>query len=88
MARRMLLFLVERTGAVTKHCEKRMVHMIVQCCVCKKIRQDGGWVEPKKWLDPENVSHGYCPACAAEAFAEIRRWINSEKRAACAAGRS
>ncbi len=59
--------------------------MIVQCCVCRKIRQDGGWVEPKKWLDPENVSHGYCPACAAEAFAEIRRWVNSEKRAACAA---
>ena len=52
--------------------------MTVQCCVCRKIR-----VGKDRWVlgeipaeDRMNVSHGYCPACAAKAFAEVRRALS------------
>lgn len=49
--------------------------MLIQCCVCKKIRQEGRWVPDGKPVeDAGRVSHGYCPACAARAFEEIRIW--------------
>ncbi len=48
--------------------------MLVQCCVCEAVRKDGRWV---KVADVnalgDSVSHGYCPKCAASAFAEIRK---------------
>ena len=49
--------------------------MVVQCCVCKKIRIDGVW----RASDPsaprfEEVSHGYCPSCADDAFREVREY--------------
>jgi len=46
--------------------------MVIQCCVCKKVRVDGHWT--RKVPEPLNepVSHGYCPRCAEAAFAEIR----------------
>lgn len=49
--------------------------MVVQCCVCKKVRTDGVW----QVSDPaaprfEEVSHGYCPACADDAFREVREY--------------
>ena len=47
--------------------------MRVQCCVCKKLREGHQWVEPDVPIRPdEDVSHGYCPICAAHAFAQIR----------------
>ncbi|MBN2307414.1 MAG: hypothetical protein JXR94_00495 [Candidatus Hydrogenedentes bacterium] len=50
--------------------------MIVQCCVCKKVRKDGHWVELRTPLRKGAfVSHGYCPVCAAKAFEEVRRVV-------------
>ena len=48
--------------------------MVVQCCVCKRIRTARAqWVQPKDLASLRgHVSHGYCPACAEEAFQEIR----------------
>jgi hypothetical protein len=51
--------------------------MIVQCCVCKKIRIGQNWRAPAgHFAISELVSHGYCPECAAEAFAMLRREAN------------
>lgn len=49
--------------------------MVVQCCVCKKIRVDNVWQS----ADPngpkiEAASHGYCPTCADDAFREVREY--------------
>ena len=58
------------------------VTMIVQCCVCNKVRDaQGEWVTPAEKIDREQASHGYCPACAADAFAEIQRWVEKRSRA-------
>lgn len=47
--------------------------MIVQCCVCGKIRRGERWVRcSESVLEGEVVSHGYCPECAARAFEELR----------------
>ena len=40
--------------------------MIVQCCVCQRIHEEGQWRN-----DPpgsESVTHTYCPKCAKEAL--------------------
>lgn len=51
---------------------ERTITMQVQCCVCKKVRAGSQWVTPAAGsLKREPVSHGYCPACAAKAFAEL-----------------
>ncbi len=43
--------------------------MLTQCCVCKKIRKEGGWVPaPEHYND---ASHTYCPRCAEVARREI-----------------
>lgn len=44
--------------------------MKIQCCVCKKVQQKGGWVFSPGHDD--EASHTYCPACARDAWAEIR----------------
>lgn len=47
--------------------------MKVQCCVCKKVRDEVGWVTPEPGaLQGQPVSHGYCPSCLDEAHREIR----------------
>jgi hypothetical protein len=53
--------------------------MVVQCCVCRKVRDGSRWNKPPKGHHPETVSHGYCPVCAAEAFAEIRRYLDTRR---------
>lgn len=52
--------------------------MVVQCCVCKKIRQaDGSWRHQAIPAGEENyVSHSYCPECFEPIMAEFR----SEKK--------
>lgn len=45
--------------------------MIVQCCVCRRVRENGAWVAPPESANDE-ISHGYCPACSERIFAEIR----------------
>ena len=44
--------------------------MTIQCCKCKSVREDGEWKRPA--ADPAgSISHTYCPACLAEARAEL-----------------
>lgn len=53
--------------------------MVVQCCVCRKVRhQSGQWNHdvPPAHITPE-ASHAYCPPCADAAFAEIRRRVEA-----------
>ncbi|HNW08988.1 MAG TPA: hypothetical protein PK619_00175 [bacterium] len=48
--------------------------MQVQCCVCKRFRQDdGNWIYKK--IDPlvERVSHTICPDCLPDYQEAIRR---------------
>lgn len=47
--------------------------MVVQCCVCKSIRENGAWHKPSRIERLlRGASHGYCPECASLAYAEIR----------------
>lgn len=47
--------------------------MVLQCCVCKRVHVDAEWV---RVANPEVIartaSHGYCPTCAARAYAEFQ----------------
>ena len=48
--------------------------LVVQCCVCKKIRQVGKdsncWVDA--YIFPSvAISHSYCPICLQEALKQI-----------------
>lgn len=45
--------------------------MVVQCCVCKRVRVDGAWAPPVQPIDPDEVSHAYCPACHLACTVEI-----------------
>ena len=45
--------------------------MTVQCCKCKRFREDGHWSAPAAALLQGEVSHTYCPACADECFIEL-----------------
>ena len=47
--------------------------MIVQCCACRMLREVNAWIVPVVSLEGEEISHGYCPLCAAQAFALIRQ---------------
>ena len=55
--------------------------MTVVCCVCRRVRHNGAWVEEEVPAD-ELPSHGYCPECAAQARVELAllglRDLNSE----------
>jgi hypothetical protein len=47
--------------------------MVIQCCVCKKVRNGSAWAKTTVSDSHEcDVSHGYCPVCAKKAFAEIK----------------
>ncbi|GMU92264.1 MAG: hypothetical protein AMXMBFR4_13220 [Candidatus Hydrogenedentota bacterium] len=57
--------------------------MIVQCCVCEKVREGGQWFLLSKPVQmDETISHGYCPDCAAEAFGELYRRAQAREAAA------
>lgn len=46
--------------------------MLVQCCVCKKVRHGRDWTDaPPSLPEHELVSHGYCPECASAVYAMI-----------------
>lgn len=56
--------------------------MLVQCCVCNKVRDGGRWKAPPDVdLRGREISHGYCPSCAAKVFAEIRHRHRDEEEA-------
>lgn len=60
--------------------------MVVQCCVCKKIRIDGVWMLTESNAARfDEVSHGYCPSCADDAFREVREYHRHNFRAFTAA---
>ena len=44
--------------------------MLTQCCVCKRIEDDGAWLPADEVL--YDASHTYCPECAVSAREEIR----------------
>ena len=60
-------------GSTTKE-----VAMIVQCCVCKKVRDDNGdWVNPPRNL--QEATHTYCPTCLAEARQQLLKQQQATK---------
>jgi len=57
------------------------LEMVVQCCMCKKVRRGTRWLQVvDAGLLAEGVSHGYCPVCAAKAYAELRGLVGPERR--------
>lgn len=47
--------------------------MVIQCCVCKKFRQEDRWLHLDEVVYQGGpISHGYCPECAARAFEAVR----------------
>ncbi|HRI86789.1 MAG TPA: hypothetical protein PLJ47_01170 [Candidatus Hydrogenedentes bacterium] len=57
--------------------------MIVQCCVCQKVRKNDRWSRLAKPVNQNEmmVSHGYCPECAAEAFGDLYRRAQAREAA-------
>jgi hypothetical protein len=54
--------------------------MITQCCQCRRVRQEGAWIEPSEsMLNNARVSHGYCPDCALVAFQAVDDDIASKE---------
>ena len=45
--------------------------MVIQCCVCDKVRVDGEWIPPTS--TEGMVSHTYCPRCLEKAMVDLRR---------------
>jgi hypothetical protein len=55
--------------------------MVVQCCLCKRVRNGREWAEPVvSEVADGDVSHGYCPVCAAKAFEEIEDLLSTRRR--------
>lgn len=44
--------------------------MVVQCCVCKSIRDSGKW-KKKPVSEGQQVSHTYCPHCLDKESAKL-----------------
>ena len=42
------------------------------CCACKKFRVDDVWTIKEPPIS-ENISHTYCPECAAHTMKEIEK---------------
>ncbi|NUM25213.1 MAG: hypothetical protein HUU49_01145 [Candidatus Buchananbacteria bacterium] len=57
--------------------------MIVQCCVCKKIHLKNWWIRFPQWFVRKifggDISHGYCPKCAAKAYAKLDEYRATTK---------
>ena len=34
-----------------------------QCCMCKRVYENGRWDNPLDSLDPANITHGFCEEC-------------------------
>ena len=72
LALNMLFFLSMENN---DHRESEFGPMTVQCCICKRVREGQVWVDQVLSEQEEaNTSHGYCPVCAAKAFAEIHAY--------------
>lgn len=50
--------------------------MIRQCCVCKRVHDDGRWVAPEpEVLDTEEITHGYCDECSKDFLKSVAEYI-------------
>jgi hypothetical protein len=47
--------------------------MLVQCRVCRKVRDNGRFRQPWPGELPLDVKYTYCPACARETLATLQR---------------
>lgn len=56
--------------------------MIIQCCVCHKIRSEETWLEiVNEAICDKVISHGYCPACFDAALIEVLSFANDANTA-------
>ena len=46
--------------------------MVVQCCMCKKVRNRGKWIR-LAGLSLAYASHTYCPDCYRDSVEQFRR---------------
>lgn len=53
--------------------------MKVQCCVCKRVKEDGLWGNAME-LPRREVSHTYCPKCLEDATAEMHAELLTVRR--------
>lgn len=54
--------------------------MTIQCCSCKKVKRGEVWVTAIGPLGiSDRVTHGYCPVCVEEAWAELEKEIRSAR---------
>ena len=44
--------------------------MTVQCCKCKKVHEEGEWIENQP-ADSAHITHTYCPVCAEACYMEL-----------------
>jgi len=48
--------------------------MLIQCCVCLKVRQGKKWVTvAKPYQAMRNASHTYCPECLKVSFKSLKK---------------
>jgi len=46
--------------------------MVVQCCICKRIRSKEQWLElPLLEAEKETVRYTYCPECVETVYRKI-----------------
>jgi len=53
---------------------------IVQCCVCKKVKQNDESWQHNSIPEKSRISHGYCPDCAKLAWSKLEEEANAEKK--------
>ena len=47
--------------------------MVVQCCVCQKVREGEEWIAVEDLsLSARVVSHTYCPVCEKASLRELK----------------
>ena len=61
---------------------RRATKLKVQCCMCKRVRVGDEWLSPVNRITlDDKISHGYCPTCAAQAFAQIAQATEGKRKA-------
>ncbi len=53
---------------------KEMSPVIIQCCVCLRVRQGNKWTSvAKPYKVMRHASHTYCPKCMKESFGSLKK---------------
>lgn len=58
--------------------------MTIQCCVCKKVKDDGQWVRDAA-KHPSAMTHTYCPHCLEASLNAMRMELAQRRTSAPAA---